>query len=641
MTSSTPNLGADPSGVAEPAGPVPLPADARYRAFVQQTLDAVCLYDADSKRILETNRALQSLLAYSEAEARQLTIYDILAPENINVTAYFQEIIDSEGSSRSERRWRRKDGALIDVQVTASVIEQGAQRLVFVLARDITERRRTEASLRRAEERYRDLFEEAPAMYVITENRHGLPHIVDCNQLFLRTLGYSREEVLGQPLAKFYTPTSQLRLRDGLYPAAPEGRLDPEERRLRAKDGRVVQTLLRTSPEIDLSGAVIGTRAMFMDITENRRVESELRVSTQLNDLTRLAASALDYQSTLQLLADQLRDLGEADACYITLWDEARRTATPAAAAGPLRTTYTATPLRAGEQLLAETVIYAERALAVDDVGNSPYMNGTGTERYPVRSILGLPLSAGGRKVGAALIAYHDVHRFTPHEIAIAERAAGPVALTMAKVRLFQELQESHARLTEAYDATLEGFAVTLELRDKETEGHTRRVTEMSVRLAHAMGMAEADIVNLRRGALLHDIGKVGIPDEILRKPGALTPDEQTVMRKHPTYAYEIISAIPFLYAAIDIPYCHHEKWDGTGYPRGLQDEAIPLAARIFAVVDVWDALRTDRPYRESWPNDRVLDHLRLLSGSHFDPRVVTAFLKLLDEDTPPGTALN
>ncbi|MBL8055441.1 MAG: HD domain-containing protein, partial [Anaerolineales bacterium] len=257
--------------------------------------------------------------------------------------------------------------------------------------------------------------------------------------------------------------------------------------------------------------------------------------------------------------------------------------------------------------------------------------------RFPSRSELGLPLIAGGRRLGAAIIAYHQPHAFTAEEIAVAERAAGPVALAVAKARLFDELQTSHARLTEAYDATLEGWAIALELRDKETEGHTRRVTETTLRLARRMGLPEADLVNIRRGALLHDIGKIGIPDDILRKPGPLTEAEQLVMRKHPTYAYEIIAAIPFLYPAIDIPYCHHEKWDGTGYPRGLLDEAIPLAARLFAVVDVWDALRSDRPYRESWPSEKVVDHIRLLSGSHFDPQVVDAFLAMLaaDVDSP------
>jgi HD-GYP domain-containing protein (c-di-GMP phosphodiesterase class II) len=148
--------------------------------------------------------------------------------------------------------------------------------------------------------------------------------------------------------------------------------------------------------------------------------------------------------------------------------------------------------------------------------------------------------------------------------------------------------------------------------------------------LAAAMGMTEDDLVFIRRGALLHDIGKMGISDNILLKPGPLTDEEWDIMRKHPVYAYELLSPIAYLRPSLDIPYCHHEKWDGTGYPRGLSGEQIPLAARIFAVVDVWDALCSDRPYRQAWPEDMVCDYIRKQSESHFDPYLVDLFLKYL-----------
>lgn len=187
--------------------------------------------------------------------------------------------------------------------------------------------------------------------------------------------------------------------------------------------------------------------------------------------------------------------------------------------------------------------------------------------------------------------------------------------------------------LEHAYDTTLEGWARALDLRDKETEGHSRRVTEITVRLARAMGVCEENITHMRRGALLHDIGKLGIPDAILLKPGPLTDEEWAIMRKHPVYAYELLSPIPFLHAALDIPYSHHEKWDGTGYPLGLAGEDIPLAARIFAVVDVWDALSNDRPYRAAFPKDQVREHLQAIAGSHLDPNIVHVFLRLNIDD--------
>jgi hypothetical protein len=195
--------------------------------------------------------------------------------------------------------------------------------------------------------------------------------------------------------------------------------------------------------------------------------------------------------------------------------------------------------------------------------------------------------------------------------------------------------------LAAAYDNTLEGWSRALELRDKETEGHTHRVTEMTVRLARAFGIPEAQIVHIRRGALLHDIGKMGVPDSILLKPGPLTDEEWEIMHRHPAYAYEMLSPISYLRPALDIPYCHHERWDGSGYPRGLRGEAIPLAARLFAVVDVWDAMRTDRPYAHSRTEDQARDHIRTHAGMLFDPHVVEVFLQMLSETSPEPAAID
>ncbi len=191
-----------------------------------------------------------------------------------------------------------------------------------------------------------------------------------------------------------------------------------------------------------------------------------------------------------------------------------------------------------------------------------------------------------------------------------------------------EEIRRAHQELTWACDTSLEGWSRALELRDRDTEGHSRRVTEMTLRLARAMNIPEELLVHIRRGALLHDIGKMGIPDSILRKPGPLTEEEWVVMRKHPEYAYEMLSPIAYLRPALDIPHHHHERWDGTGYPCGLEGENIPLAARIFAVVDVWDALCSDRPYGNGWSTDAVREHIQSLAGTHLDPSVVEVFMR-------------
>jgi HD-GYP domain-containing protein (c-di-GMP phosphodiesterase class II) len=212
------------------------------------------------------------------------------------------------------------------------------------------------------------------------------------------------------------------------------------------------------------------------------------------------------------------------------------------------------------------------------------------------------------------------------------ETLAGQAAIAIDNAQLFEGLQRSNLNLTLSYDTTIEGWSRALDLRDKETEGHTQRVTELTTRLARAMGIDDRELVHIRHGALLHDMGKMGVPDNILLKPGPLTDEEWVIMRKHPTFAYELLSPIEYLRPALDIPYCHHEKWDGTGYPRGLKGEQIPLSARAFAIVDVWDALRSDRPYRKGWPTDQVREHIRGLAGTQFDPQVVDAFLKVIGE---------
>jgi HD-GYP domain-containing protein (c-di-GMP phosphodiesterase class II) len=245
-------------------------------------------------------------------------------------------------------------------------------------------------------------------------------------------------------------------------------------------------------------------------------------------------------------------------------------------------------------------------------------------------SYYGVPLISKGN-IRAVLEIFHRAPLNPDEEwLEFLNTLAGQAALAIENATLFTGLQQSNVDLTLAYDATIEGWSRALDMRDEETEGHTQRVTEMTVRLAQAFGMRDTELVHIRRGSLLHDIGKMGVPDGILLKPGALTDEEWTIMRKHPYFAFEMLSPIHYLKPALDIPYCHHEKWDGSGYPRGLKDEQIPLPARLFAVVDVYDALTSDRPYRAAWSKEKALEHIRSGSGTHFDPHVVGVFMRLI-----------
>ena len=209
----------------------------------------------------------------------------------------------------------------------------------------------------------------------------------------------------------------------------------------------------------------------------------------------------------------------------------------------------------------------------------------------------------------------------------------GQAAVAIENSQLIEGLKKANTELTQAYDATIAGWSLAMDLRDKETEGHTQRVMQMTVALARKIGLPEKDIQFIRRGALLHDIGKIGIPDAILLKPGFLTDEEFEEMKKHPLYAYKMLKSIDYLIPALDIPHLHHEKWDGSGYPHGLKGAAVPLPARIFAIVDVYDALTSDRPYRQAWSKAAALEHIRQESGKHFDPDLVNLFMEFMTEE--------
>lgn len=244
-------------------------------------------------------------------------------------------------------------------------------------------------------------------------------------------------------------------------------------------------------------------------------------------------------------------------------------------------------------------------------------------------SYIGAPLIVAGSVIGVLEIFSRSNFEPDLEWLSFFETLAGQASIAINKYAILDGLRESNEELMRAYDATIAGWSRALDMRDHETEGHTQRVTEMTIQLARIMGMEEEEINQIKHGALLHDIGKLGVPDSILLKPAPLSDKEWAIMRKHPQSAYDLLQPIKYLAGALDIPYCHHEKWDGTGYPRGLKGEEIPLAARIFAVIDVYDALSSDRPYRKAWPNSMIISYIQEQSGVYFDPEIVERFLDM------------
>lgn len=252
-------------------------------------------------------------------------------------------------------------------------------------------------------------------------------------------------------------------------------------------------------------------------------------------------------------------------------------------------------------------------------------------------SYAAIPMICKGQVRGVLEICHSKALHLEEDWLDFLETLANQTAIAIDNAGMMQELIATNLNLLQAYDTTIAGWSKALELRNLETAGHSQRVTEMTIKLARALNIEKNELEHIRRGALLHDVGKMGIPDHILLKPGKLNAEEWKIMRKHPVYAYEMLSEIPFLKPALEIPYAHHEKWDGSGYPLGLKGKDIPLAARIFAIVDVFDALSYDRVYQKAWPFNKIIPYIQDQSGKHFDPQVVESFLKLIESDSDLG----
>jgi response regulator RpfG family c-di-GMP phosphodiesterase len=320
----------------------------------------------------------------------------------------------------------------------------------------------------------------------------------------------------------------------------------------------------------------------------------------QLGALRRIdmaITSSLDERLTLETLLDQVVTQLKTDAASVLLLDADTATLNYATRRGFLGRRFKGAPIRLGEGLAGRAAL-ERRMVVVRDLAavEERFVGRRMLEAEGFVSYYAVPLLAKGQVKGILEVC-HRAALFPDAEwLDFLQALAGQAAIAVDYTSLFKSLQGSNLELTQAYDATIEGWSRALDLRDKQTEGHTQRVTEMTLRVARAMDIDGPELVNMRRGALLHDIGKLGIPDSILLKPGPLTREERAIMQRHPTYAHEWLSPIPFLRPALDIPCSHHEKWDGTGYPHGLKGEQIPLAARIFAVVDVSDALRRTAP---------------------------------------------
>ncbi len=502
------------------------------------------------------------------------------------------------GETVPPRRLRRphKDGALVEVRtVTAPLRDlQGEVSGILIFAEDISAEVQTEQALQESAEFTRALVDGSP-LAIVALDREGT--VKSWSTAAERMFGWTAAEVVGHP-----------------YPVVPD-ELAPEfagifdrvqageevigfEATRRRKDGSSIEISASIAPLHDAEGRMTNSVAILADISQRKQAERELQVQlgrlAALHTIDLAISSSLDSQITFNVLLDQTVTQLQADAAAILLlnpltlmleYTEGRGFRTQVAKTASLRLGEG----YAGQAALERRPVQSHLAQSDPLFKRQELLRAEGFASYNA-----VPLIAKGQVKGVLEVFHRRPFVPNPAWLDYLQSLGAQAAIAIDNLALYDDLQRSNLEITLAYDATLEGWVRTMDMRDKETEGHSLRVSDLAVRLARTMGVSGNALVHLRRGALLHDIGKMAVPDQILHKPGPLTEEEWVVMRRHPQYAYDFLANISYLRPALEIPYCHHERWDGAGYPRGLAGDTIPLAARIFAIADIWDALRSD-----------------------------------------------
>jgi len=541
------------------------------------------------------------------------------------------EIVQKEGKVNNyDIDLSTKTGETRNVLLSAT-FEKG---ILTGMISDISERKHGEEALQESEAEYRNLFENS-----IVGISQALPdgHLIRANNAYAQMYGYANPQEMIADITTIDRLYAHPKDREEvLRVLAAKGVMEPREMMVVRRDGTHISVLVGARAITDSKGNLRFYQAEHVEITQ--RIQAEERIHRQLTHLLalssidRLIASNFDLNLSLsEILIYVTKELG-VDAADILQLNPGLQMLEFGAGQGFRTNANRKAQVRLGESYAGQVAL--ERQLVriqapiseTDKLFLTTRMAGEGFACY-----FGVPLIAKGQVKGVLEVFHRHALEPDAEWIDFLNTLAGQAAIAIENSTLFESLQRSNSELSLAYDATIEGWSHALDLRDKETEGHTLRVTEATVRLARHFGLTEAELVQVRWGALLHDIGKMGVPDGILLKPGPLTDEEWVVMKKHPSFAYEMLSPISYLRLALDIPYCHHEKWDGSGYPRGLKGAQIPLVGRIFAVVDVWDALRSDRPYRSAWTEEKVREYIRASAGTHFDPQVVDVFMQMLD----------
>ncbi len=611
--------------------------DASPLAIMTLTLDGV---------ITSWNPAAERIFGWKEAEAVGLVNPIVPEDKREEFEKHLGMIRDGKTITGLKVKRRKKDGCHVDLSLAVSPVrdEKGVITAMLSLLENITDRVRMEDQVFQSMHDWEDTFNQMTEMITIHDRDFN---IIRANKAAVRILGLPDPALLEKDRGGAAVKCHEY------YHGRP---CPPDEcpsretlRTLRHAASELYEPHLNmflevsTAPRFDASGQFAGVIHVAKDITERKRTEEKIKNQLErINALRKIdsaIAGNLDLQTILELFIDEILSKLKVDAADILLLNPRMMVLEHAASKGFLTEGIRHVKLKAGDSCAGQIVLQRKNFIFPDIFeANCEYLTGREhnfpqtflVSREGFKAYFGVPLIAKGQIRGVLEIFHRSPLAPDEEWLEFLDSLAKQGAIAIDNSLVFEALQKSHNELMMAYDTTIEGWSRALDYRDSETEGHSQRVTVMTLKIAEAFGIKDEELAHIRRGALLHDIGKLGVPDRILLKPGPLTAEEWAVMKRHPEIAFDLLSPIPYLEPALSIPYYHHEKWDGTGYPVGLKGRKIPLPARIFAVVDVWDALSSDRPYRKAWPEDLVIGHLRSLAGQHFDPEIVDVFLKML-----------
>ena len=586
-------------------------------------------------QLVTVSAASSRLLGYLPEEMIGHSTSEFIHPEDATASsAERRRSWADRATTTVQNRWLHRDGNVVWMEWSAVV---AGENILYSVGRDVTQRRAAEG-----DQAFLVAIVQASLNAIIGLSLDGT--IRSWNPGAEELYGYTAAEVIGKPVT-FLVPTEQQASEIELIERAKQGQRDlPMERSRVTKGGHKIEVVVTISPILDAVGKVIGVSKIASDISAlrqakqevqalNKGLQEQLRQVTGLREVDQSIAASADLNVTLGLILDNIRLQLKADAVTVLLLDQHTLTLEYAVERG-FTTALRGLKVRLGEDLAGQVALNRQPILIPDlrTVDVSPTWRAM-LEKERIMAYYGAPIIIKGKILGVIEVLHREPFKPSPAWLETFDNFDNQAAIAVDNSSLFMELERRNLELRLAYDETIEGWARALDLRDKETEGHSRRVTELTVVLCQRLGLPPEQLVHVRRGALLHDIGKMGIPDAVLLKPDALNDEEWIRMKQHPRYAVDLLAPIGYLRPAMDIPQYHHEKWDCTGYPLGLQGWAIPLTARAFAVVDVYDALTSNRPYRAAWTKERALEHIQNGAGTHFDPAVVQMFVRMLQSD--------